>query len=200
MNSPPAFKMLEFSTNSGTSAKRGRSYGGSAKMKSNELGVADERKRKTSPRMRRRFFSPKVSAVLAIKRCCMADFSTEVTWAASRESSSNVIAPVPANRSRAWIPSMSMMFSMTLNIFSRAKSVVGRAVMFEGTVKRRRPYFPRIIRMMEELEVGMELELLILRRENAMWGMEAGKARQCMALALCLMSPARKGNRRIGQR
>ena len=59
--------------------------------------------------------------------------------------------PVPANRSRQRAPSMSMIFSMTLNMFSRAKSVVGRAVILVGTLKRRRPYFPLIIRIMVRL-------------------------------------------------
>lgn len=67
--------------------------------------------------------------------------------AAARLRNSNVTAPVPANRSRVSAPSMSAMFSMTLNMFSRAKSVVGLADMFEGTSKRRRPYFPLIIRI-----------------------------------------------------
>lgn len=42
-------------------------------------------------------------------------------------------------------PSRSSMFSSTLKRFSRAKSVVGRAVMLRGTSNRRLPYFPLII-------------------------------------------------------
>ena len=57
------------------------------------------------------------------------------------------MAPVPAKRSRHRRPSMSAIFSIILKIFSRAKSVVGLAVMLVGTEKRRRPYFPRIIRI-----------------------------------------------------
>ena len=71
--------------------------------------------------------------------------STATTFSQPRLRNSRLMAPVPAKRSRAVQPSKSRMFSSTLNMFSRAKSVVGRAVMLRGTSKRRRPYFPRII-------------------------------------------------------
>ncbi len=103
--------------------------------------------RTASARSRRMLLSPSSRATFSIKRPCMGDFSTEVTEAASRERNSKDTAPVPAKRSRQRAPSMSVIFSMTLKMFSRAKSVVGRAVIFVGTSKRRRPYFPRIIRI-----------------------------------------------------
>ena len=58
------------------------------------------------------------------------------------------IAPVPANKSRASMPLKSIRFSSTLKMFSRAKSVVGRAFIFVGTSKRLRPYLPLIIRIL----------------------------------------------------
>ena len=58
------------------------------------------------------------------------------------------MAPVPANKSRASMPLKSIRFSSTLKMFSRAKSVVGRAFIFVGTSKRLRPYLPLIIRIL----------------------------------------------------
>lgn len=81
----------------------------------------------------------------SMNRAWVVAFSTAVTDAAPRDSNSMLTAPVPAKRSRHRSPSISTMFSITLNMFSRAKSVVGRAVMFVGTLNRLRPYLPRII-------------------------------------------------------
>lgn len=92
-----------------------------------------------------RLESPSLRAVSVMKRPCTGARSTEVTEAAPRDRSSKEMAPVPAKRSSARIPSMSIMFSMTLKMFSRAKSVVGRAVIDDGTSNRRRPYLPLII-------------------------------------------------------
>ena len=121
--------------------------GGSANITS-YCAVADGMYLSASPRIRRRL-SVALScwATLRMKLYCVAAFSTEVTVLHPRDRNSNVIAPVPANRSNASASSKSTMFSITLNIFSRAKSVVGLADMFVGTSKRRRPYFPRIIRI-----------------------------------------------------
>lgn len=80
-----------------------------------------------------------------MKFAWVAAISTATTRLQPRERNSRLIAPVPAKRSRVLLPSRSNEFSMTLNMFSRAKSVVGRAVIFFGTSNRRRPYFPLII-------------------------------------------------------
>ncbi len=111
--------------------------------------------RKASPRTRVKLSVPSSSATFWMKRCCVGARSTAVTLRHSLERNSKLTAPVPAKRSRASLPSKSTMFSSTLKIFSRAKSVVGRAVMFAGTSKRRRPNFPLIIRIKVILQVGM---------------------------------------------
>ena len=61
--------------------------------------------------------------------------STLTTWSHPRESSSSDMLPVPANRSRATAPSRSMYPFITLNMFSLAKSVVGRALNVRGMSK-----------------------------------------------------------------
>ena len=129
MKVAPGARSPEFIMSSGISPKRGKSYGGSAKMKSN-LAFVLVMNLNTSPFIRFRLFSPSCCATLRIKPYCIPLFSTAVTDAHPRDSSSKLMAPVPANRSSAFIPSSSMRFSMTLKMFSRAKSVVGRAVMF----------------------------------------------------------------------
>ena len=111
-----------------------------------------------SPFMRFRFFSPSSAATLRINADCTFAFSTAVTSLQPRERNSKVIAPVPAKRSSATgSSSKSIRFSITLKIFSRAKSVVGLAVIFFGTSKRRRPYFPLIIRI-----VASQLSQMVL--------------------------------------
>lgn len=104
-------------------------------------------KRKASALMIRWFSHRRIPDTFRMNESWVCASSTEVTAAHPRERSSNDTAPVPAKRSMAVMPSKSVKLDSTLNRFSRAKSVVGRAEMFVGTSKRRRPYFPEIIRI-----------------------------------------------------
>ena len=99
----------------------------------------------TSPFTCTRFSSLSICLTLRMKLYCVEAFSTLVTLAQPRERSSKLMAPVPEKRSRAVMPSKSTRLLSTLKRFSRAMSVVGRAVMLVGTSKRRLPYFPLMI-------------------------------------------------------
>ena len=64
-----------------------------------------------------------------------------------RERNSRLMPPVPEKRSSTEHSSKSMMLLSTLNRFSLAKSVVGRALKLRGMSKWRPLYFPLTIRI-----------------------------------------------------
>ena len=73
-----------------------------------------------------------------------------VTESQPLDTSSMLMLPVPAKRSRAQTPPSSRfmyLLDSTLNRFSLAKSVVGRALKERGTSKRLLLYIPLITRM-----------------------------------------------------
>ena len=129
---------------SGSSGISFSMYGGSAKMMSN-LPRHVLIYLKASPRTTIALVSCSLSRKPCMKRQCRVSFSILITREHPRDSSSRVMLPVPAKRSSAIGSFPQLMYPFrTLNRFSLAKSVVGRALKVRGTSKCRPLYFPVI--------------------------------------------------------
>ena len=76
--------------------------------------------------------------------------STNVAWAASRDSASMPIAPEPANRSSTVASSTTPSEPSALNVASRARSLVGRVAWPSGATSRNPPAVPATTRIEAE--------------------------------------------------
>lgn len=134
MNRPSSFITPALKTATGTSAKNGKSNGGSAKTKSNRSRQWS-RNRNTSVLNTRAFLIFNVFNTSPIKRKWLKSFSTRIVSLQPLLINSYAILPVPENKSRAVFPEKSYRFSRILKSPSLAKSVVGRAENFLLGVK-----------------------------------------------------------------
>ena len=103
------------------------------------------------------------STAARTKEKCWRSRSTLTTSGHPRLNSSRVMLPVPANKSSARVVSKSTYARSTLNRFSLAKSVVGRALNERGTSKCLPLYFPVMMRISSINWSVIQMEVEIIR-------------------------------------
>src|SRR5581483_2047664 len=96
---------------------------------------------------RARSVRPRSARLRAMTSAARRSCSTNVTWAAPRDSASIPSAPLPANRSATDAPSRTPRASRLLKTAPRTSSLVGRVETPRGTASRRPPTLPATTRI-----------------------------------------------------